>query len=70
MERTKLPLLLALTSLFLSAGTFAAEPFVPGTGVKVERLGDDFEDANWKYTMNGSKASHEQDKKQRAPGGF
>lgn len=75
MDRTKhlLParhFLLALSVLLCPLMAEAAEPFVPGTGVKVDRLGDDFEDTNWGYTMNGSKASHEQDKKQRAPGGF
>ena len=47
----------------------AAEPFVPGTGVKVQQCGDDFEDPQWGYAMNGRKASHEQDGDQRAPGG-
>jgi hypothetical protein len=47
----------------------ASEPFVPGTGVVVQQCGDDFEDANWKYIKNGSKASHEQDENQRPPGG-
>lgn len=47
----------------------ADEPFVPGTGVKVPQVGDDFEDPSWSYTMNGEKASHEQDEQQRPPGG-
>ena len=47
----------------------ADEPFVPSTGVKVRQVGDDFEDPNWGYIMNGRKASHEQDEKQRPPGG-
>lgn len=47
----------------------ADEPFVPGTGVKVPQVGDNFEDPNWNYTMNGAKASHEQDEQQRPPGG-
>ncbi|NOY41968.1 MAG: hypothetical protein GXP26_09040 [Planctomycetes bacterium] len=49
--------------------SFADEPFVPGTGVKVARVGDDFEDPDWGYIKNGKKASHEQDENQRAPGG-
>jgi hypothetical protein len=47
----------------------ANEPFVPGTGVHVTQVGDDFEDANWSYVMNGEKASYEQDEQQRPPGG-
>jgi hypothetical protein len=42
---------------------------VPGTGVKVEKVGDDFEDANWKYVYNGQKSSDEQDHQQRLPAG-
>ena len=48
---------------------YADEPFVPGTGVRVEQVGDDFEDPHWQYVMNGKKASHEQDENQRPPGG-
>lgn len=44
-------------------------PFVPGSGVRVSQVGDNFEDPNWDYTMNGAKASYEQDKEQRPPGG-
>jgi len=47
----------------------ADEPFVPGTGVKVVQVGDDFEDPRWGYRMNGQKASYEQDEQQRPPGG-
>lgn len=47
-----------------------AKPVVPGTGVKVEQVGDDFEDPEWRYIMNGRKASHEQDEQQRPPGGL
>ncbi len=61
--------LLTLTALGLTRRSYADEPFVPGTGVKVKQVGDDFEDPQWRYTMNGKKASHEQDKKQRPPGG-
>ncbi len=60
-----------LTTALLSAchAACADEPFVPGSGVKVKQSGDDFEDPNWGYVMNGSKASHEQDEQQRPPGG-
>src|SRR5262245_16592201 len=46
-----------------------AAPFVPGTGDKVTRVGDDFEDRAWEYYPNGEKASYEQDETQRPPGG-
>ena len=47
----------------------ADQPFVPGSGVKVVQCGDNFESADWRYIMNGAKASHEQDEEQRPPGG-
>lgn len=47
----------------------ADDPFVPGAGVRVTAVGDDFEDPAWGYVMNGRKASHEQDEQQRPPGG-
>jgi hypothetical protein len=47
----------------------SAEPLVPGSGVKVDRVGDNFEDPKWGYIMNGKKASHEDDENQRPPGG-
>jgi hypothetical protein len=49
--------------------TASAETFVPGTGKRLTFCGDDFEAADWKYVMNGPKASHEQDEEQRPPGG-
>ncbi len=58
-----------LAALIAATPLSADEPFVPGTGVKVDRVGDDFEDLEWGYIMNGKKASHEQDENQRAPGG-
>src|SRR5688572_8118774 len=42
---------------------------VPGTGVRVTKVGDDFEDAEWKYIYNYPKSSDEQDKQQRLPAG-
>lgn len=56
----------------LVGAPFAAadEPFVPGTGVKVTVVGDDFENPDWTYVMNGRKASFEQDEEQRPPGGY
>ncbi len=42
---------------------------VPGTGTKVEGVGDDFEDENWFYTYNLPKASSNIDKQDRLPAG-
>jgi hypothetical protein len=46
-----------------------AGPFVPGTGVFLEDCCDNFEDGAWSYRYNHPKSSHEQDEKQRGPGG-
>ncbi len=48
----------------------AASIPVPGTGQKINKVGDDFEDAEWKYVYNGYKSSDEQDKQQRLPAGI
>jgi hypothetical protein len=52
-----------------ASGQQASSIPVPGTGVKVEKVGDDFEDENWKYIYNGYKSSDEQDSQQRLPAG-
>jgi hypothetical protein len=46
-----------------------SQPVVPGTGTKLTALGDDFESPEWRYVLNGAKASYEQDESQRPPGG-
>lgn len=48
----------------------AAGPFVPGTGEFLADCSDDFEAAEWTYKYNHPKSSHEQDEKQRSPGGY
>ena len=53
----------------LAANSMADKPFVPGSGVKINLVGDNFEDENWGYIRNGNKASYEQDEEQRPPGG-
>ena len=60
---------IAVVTCLASTGWSADAPFVPGTGVRVMQVGDDFEDPTWGYTMNGAKASYEQDEEQRPPGG-
>lgn len=43
---------------------------VPGTGMKLQQVGDDFEDEKWEWVPNGNKASKEQDEQVRTPTGF
>lgn len=40
---------------------------VPGTGIRQNRVGDNFEDANWKWYPRGQKSSREQDNNERRP---
>ena len=61
--------IVVMLCLVLSAASRADEPFVPGSGVRVKQVGDNFEDPKWGYVMNGRKASYEQDEQQRPPGG-
>ena len=49
--------------------TLAQQTVVPGTGQRVDKVGDDFEDAKWAYNYNLPKSSEENDKQQRVPGG-
>jgi hypothetical protein len=58
-----------LLAAILGGRAAIAAPFVPGTGVKVSQVGDNFEDQSWEYYFNGAKASYEQDEEQRPPGG-
>jgi hypothetical protein len=55
---------------FPSAQLAAADPFVPGAGELLGDCSDDFEDAAWSYKYNHPKSSHEQDERQRSPGGL
>ena len=48
----------------------AASPVVPGTGVKLTNVGDDFEDLNWTFHPNFPKSSDEQDEQRRQPAGW
>ena len=43
---------------------------VPGTGQRIDRVGDDFEDPNWSWVPNGAKSSKEEDKQVRYPTGY
>jgi hypothetical protein len=54
----------------LSLVSPALAQVVPGTGTKLEQVGDDFEDAAWTFTLNLPKASSNIDKVDRQPAGF
>jgi len=57
--------------VFISAVTSAqgAGPVVPGTGIKVTKVGDDFEDPQWQFYPNGAKSSYDIDENRRLPSG-
>ena len=55
--------------LACSARPLPAQLLVPGTGQRVVKVGDDFEEPKWNYVFNNPKSSDEQDKQQRLPAG-
>lgn len=55
--------------LSLSSSAPGVSPVVPGTGVKLTQVGDDFEDPNWTFHPNLPKSSDEIDEKKRQPTG-
>lgn len=71
--RTPLPSRLLLAALFvlpLSASqVFGQLPIVPGTGVKLDQVGDDFEDPDWEFFPRAPKSSEEMDGNKRLPAG-
>lgn len=62
--------LAALLGLLLGPAHPAGAQLVPGTGTKLDKVGDDFEDAEWSWVSNAPKSSDEQDHQVRLPGGF
>ena len=65
----KLPIVLVTVLIGCSTSALAQRPVVPGTGVKLTNVGDDFEDVNWKFIPNFPKSSDEQDERRREPAG-
>lgn len=51
----------------LTVTTVRSEPLVPGTGRKLEQVGDDFEDESWEYVYNLPKSTREIDGQDRFP---
>ena len=60
---------LALAVILVVPPTFGSDPVVPGTGVKISKVGDDFEDPDWEYYARGLKSSQEMDEEPRLPTG-
>lgn len=61
--------LLAGLLVAFGIGALPAAPLVPGTGRKLDDVGDDFEDEAWAYTYNNPKSTRENDNADRLPGG-
>ena len=66
----RLTTLAALQTALLVSTTNAPAQLVPGTGTKLDKVGDDFEDPEWSWVSNAPKSSDEQDHQVRLPGGF
>lgn len=64
--RPLLPLWLAVIMLCQPS---RAEPVVPGTGVRIAEVGDDFEPLDWQYAANQPKSSRDIDQAERLPAG-
>jgi hypothetical protein len=60
--------LTAVAAMALLASPLSAQ-LVPGTGFKVDKVGDDFEDPAWDYVFNLPKSSNNLDEQIRGPGG-
>lgn len=52
-----------------SPSAWAVQPVVPGTGIKIEQVGDDFEETDWEWYHNWPKSTEENNKWQNGPGG-
>jgi hypothetical protein len=59
----------AISTLIVASPALAARPLVPGTGTKIEYVGDNFEDTQWDFVHNFPKSSREQDERLRSPTG-
>ena len=70
MQMQKVSLGLAVMAALLGWTQHTEAQVVPGTGQRIVEVGDDFEDANWSFTLNLPKASTNIDKVDRQPAGF
>ena len=62
-------LTLCLVTVFTSSTSHMAqaELVVPGTGSKIDAVGDDFEVTNWEYLLNSPKSSRNIDRREHSP---
>lgn len=65
-------IIVAITSTLACLGTTAglrgqSSAFVPGSGIELTQVGDDFEDPEWAYTPNNPKSSEDINKQQNQP---
>lgn len=59
----------AVCALVIVNSASAARPLIPGTGTKIDYVGDNFEDTSWGFVHNFPKSSREQDERLRSPTG-
>ena len=64
------PLVLATGIIGQIAGMASAQRRVPGTGTRLDEVGDTFEDASWRYVLNLPKSTLDLDNNSRSPTGI
>jgi hypothetical protein len=66
-RRELLRFITALLFACLLSPLASAQPIVPGTGIIIDAVGDDFEQDRWEYKPNHPKSSRNIDKRERGP---
>lgn len=59
----------AVALLSFSGLVYGQRPVIPGTGMEVAGVADDFEDPGWSYIPNNPKSTEDIDERQRSPMG-
>ncbi len=59
----------AVLWLALGVGKLWAEPLIPGTGYKLDQVGDRFEEEDWEFLPNSPKSTRDIDAQDRLPTG-
>lgn len=67
---TSLALRPALAAETKKAPPSGPPPVIPGTGIRIAKTGDNFENLEWTYYPNGHKSSWNIDENMRVPGGI
>ena len=65
--RLKITWIIASIVLCPQLANAQSQGFVPGTGIELSKVGDDFEDPDWKWIPNGLKSSEEINGRQNGP---